>query len=132
MNQGLRFDFESIDGWAKECRQTFAKTLESLPPNYGERDRQPITKVQLGQDRKVTIDGKRGSWKVSPRHETMLRELVRAKIDGEPYVKGADLKTLHGCSGMNVSREISNIKKRVPPLKKLIKSDRQHGYYLDG
>lgn len=81
----------------------------------------------------VMIKGHCRSWSATPHLCRMLSALVDAKTkEADPYVLGAELKQLPGCHGKNVSREIGNLKREIPPLKKLLKSDKHLGYWLNG
>ena len=88
--------------------------------------RAPI-RVDLQQNR-VTVDEK--EYLLEPHQAQMLHALVEARRSGDWWVSGPDMLKLPACTGKKFSREMKNLKKRVPPLADLIKAQSPFGYRL--
>lgn len=108
-----------------------AKYIEGLSGQHGGKP--PSSPASIEVDlaaNKVTVEGE--TFGVEPHHARIVDALVKARDGQGPswYVTGTKLKTLPGCKGKKISREMKAIKAKVPPLNVLITSRRVLGYRL--
>jgi hypothetical protein len=94
----------------------------------GSRDDTVVT-VDL-ETNQISIEGDRNEYRVSPHLARITDKLVQDKLCGEPYTTGEHLRSLPGCRGKNISREIKKrLMVEVPPLADVIESN-HCGYFL--
>jgi hypothetical protein len=73
----------------------------------------------------ITVNGQ--DYPAEPHHCRWVEELLHAEGD---YVSGEILRGLPACAGKKVSREMTNLKAKVPPLADRIKGEKGKGYRL--